>query len=178
MACAGRLIVGIGAGYLEAEMTAVGVPMSRRGQRTDEYLRAMRSLWFDDHPRFEGDFVNFADVDAHPRPRQGPLPITVGGSSRAAHVRAVTSGDGWYGFALDVDDTAAQLASLRQVLSEVERPDSLGPLEITVTPKSALDAASIERFAELGVDRLLPSLPRRGDAQRLRDFVEATASLQ
>ena len=177
VASGGRLIVGVGAGYLEAEMTAIGVAMAHRGRRTDEYLAAMHSLWFDERPAFEGEFVAFDGVDAHPRPRQRPLPIVIGGSSRAAHVRAVASGHGWYGFALDLDDTADQLASIRRVSGEVERPESLGRLEITVTPTGALDPATVERYGELGVDRLVVGLPRRGDTQRLSEFVARTAAL-
>jgi probable F420-dependent oxidoreductase len=173
----GRLIVGVGAGYLAAEMHAIGVPMAQRGQRTDEYLAAMNSLWFDEHPTINGDFVSFADVDAYPRPRQRPLPIVIGGQSRAAHARAVTKGHGWYGFALDVDETTAQLMSLRQLSNELERPTSLGELEISVTPRGVLDRATIEQFEVLGVDRLMPSLPRRADLVGLQDFVEQTAAL-
>ncbi len=66
----GRLLLGVGAGYLEPEMTAVGVPMSERGGRTDEYLDAMRALWTQPAPSYQGRYVAFDSVDAHPRPVQ------------------------------------------------------------------------------------------------------------
>ena len=53
--CGGRLILGIGVGYLEPELTAIGVPMEKRGARADEYLAAMRSLWDDDAPAHHGE---------------------------------------------------------------------------------------------------------------------------
>src|SRR5918992_2413986 len=84
----GRLVVGIGAGYLEPELSAIGVPMAARGSRTDEYLAAMRALWTSDAPSFSGTHVRFAGVDAHPRPVQHPLPVVIGGRSAAAHRRA------------------------------------------------------------------------------------------
>src|SRR5918998_5513304 len=84
----GRLILGVGVGYLEPELTAIGVPMAGRGDRADEYLAAMRSLWEDDAPAFDGAHVRFESVDAHPRPAQRPLPVVVGGHSAAAHRRA------------------------------------------------------------------------------------------
>src|SRR5262249_47099001 len=97
--CGGRLILGIGAGYLEPEMTAIGVPLAERGRRTDEYLAAMRSIWYDERPAYEGRFVSFAGVQAYPRPAR-TVPIVVGGHTPAAHRRAVEQGHGWDGVAL------------------------------------------------------------------------------
>ena len=96
----GRLILGLGVGYLEPELRAMGVPMAGRGARADEYLAAMRSLWEDEAPSFSGRYVEFEGVDAHPRPLQSPLPVVIGGHSHAAHLRAARHGDGWYGFLL------------------------------------------------------------------------------
>ena len=70
----GRLVFGMGVGYLEPEMTAIGVPMERRGTRAVEYLQAMRALWEQEQPSFEGEFARFSGVNAHPRPVQRPLP--------------------------------------------------------------------------------------------------------
>jgi probable F420-dependent oxidoreductase len=163
----GRLIVGIGVGYLEPEMTAVGVPMERRGARADEYLAAMRALWEEERPSFEGEFVRFGGIDAHPRPVQRPLPVVIGGHTDAAHRRAARSGHGWYGFMLDLEQTAQQVAGLRRALSEAGRdPDEL---ELSVSPSVRVDAETAEAFGELGIDRLV-LVPRFGanldDAER------------
>jgi probable F420-dependent oxidoreductase len=161
----GRLIVGLGTGYLEPEFDAVGVPLARRGERTDDYLRAMRAVWTMDQPAYAGEFVSFSGVDAQPRPIQRPTPpIVIGGGSPAAYRRAVTAGNGWYGFALNVDGTAQCLGSLRAAADRHERPDELGPLEITVSPVGGFNRGFVDRFAELGVDRLVV-LPR-ADASR------------
>jgi len=90
----GRLLLGIGAGYLEPEMTAIGVPMADRGTRTDDYIRAMRALWTQPGPvEYHGPYADFAGVDAHPRPVQAGGPrIVVGGHTPAAYRRAVTGG--------------------------------------------------------------------------------------
>lgn len=64
----GRFVLGVGAGWLAAEMAAVGVPPADRERRTDEYLDAMASLWYDPAPEFHGRHVDFRGVDAHPRP--------------------------------------------------------------------------------------------------------------
>jgi probable F420-dependent oxidoreductase len=163
----GRLIVGIGVGYLEPEMTAVGVPMERRGARADEYLAAMRALWEEERPSFEGEFVRFGGINAHPRPVQRPLPVVIGGHTDAAHRRAARSGQGWYGFMLDLEQTAQQVAGLRRALSEAGRdPDEL---ELSVSPSVRIDPDTAAAFGELGVDRLV-LLPRFGssvdDAER------------
>ena len=104
----GRLLLGIGAGYLHQEFAALGVNFRERGARTDEYVAAMRSLWNDDKPSFKGRFVSFDNIQAMPRPAQeGGPPIIIGGASDAALKRTVDYAQGWYGFALDVAQTAA-----------------------------------------------------------------------
>ena len=80
--------------------------------------------------------------------------IIVGGHTPAAYRRVVASGHGWYGFALTPEAAAACLAGLADAAKAVKRPGDLGPLEITVTPRSRLDAESLEGFRAAGVDRL------------------------
>jgi probable F420-dependent oxidoreductase len=95
---AGRLLVGIGAGWLKEEFEAIGAPnFAERGIATDEYLQAFRELWTAQEPRFEGRFVQFAGILFAPKPVQKPHPpIWVGGESGAAMRRAARLGDGWY----------------------------------------------------------------------------------
>jgi probable F420-dependent oxidoreductase len=151
----GRLTVGIGVGYVERELRALGASLTDRAARTDEYLAAMRALWDEPTPSFEGRFVAFADVVERPRPVQRPHPpIVVGGESPAAYRRAVQSGNGWYGWDLDLEHTAQALAGLRETASRYERPAGLGELEITTTPPSVVDAPTARRYADLGVHRL------------------------
>src|SRR5262249_26251089 len=76
----GRLLFGIGAGYLQPEFSALGIPFNDRGRRTDEYLDAIRAVWDEISPRYQGKFVGFSGIDAQPRPVQRPHPpIHVGG---------------------------------------------------------------------------------------------------
>ena len=57
----GRLMLGIGAGYLEPEMTAIGIPMAKRGSRTDDHLAAMRAIWTQPGPvEHHGPFIDFS----------------------------------------------------------------------------------------------------------------------
>jgi probable F420-dependent oxidoreductase len=149
----GRLIFGVGAGYIPAEFAAIGARFDERGERTNESIEVIRALWTLDKPRFQGRFHSFADVDAQPRPIQKPHPpIVVGGMSPPAYRRAVRQGNGWYGFGLDLDATARCLEGLREAGKRVERPAALGELEISVTPAGTVDRDRFERFAALGGD--------------------------
>jgi probable F420-dependent oxidoreductase len=95
---AGRLLVGVGAGWLKEEFEAVGAPnFAERGIATDEYLQAFRELWTAPEPRFDGRFVKFAGILFAPKPIQKPHPpLWVGGESGPAMRRAARLGDGWY----------------------------------------------------------------------------------
>jgi probable F420-dependent oxidoreductase len=151
----GRLLFGLGVGYLEPEMTACSTPMAARGARSDEYLAAMRALWTGDAVSFDGEFVTFDRVTANPKPVQADIHTVVGGHSAAAARRAVTLAHGWYGFMRDHETTAADIAGLREAAEQYGRPDELGPLEISITPPRRLGPGDLEAYAELGVDRLI-----------------------
>ena len=173
--CGGRLILGLGVAYLEPEMRAIGVPMERRGARADEYLAAMRALWEEEAPAYEGRHVRFEGVDAHPRPVQTPLPVVVGGHSRAAHRRAVRHADGWYGFMLGLRATAEQRELMSAAIAEAGRER---PLHVSVTPARRLDPEVVRAYAELGVDRLIVAPPVGLSLDELVEFVEANAPAQ
>jgi probable F420-dependent oxidoreductase len=168
----GRLVLGIGVGYLEPEMTAVGVPMEGRGSRADEYLAAMRSLWEDEAPAYHGRYVDFEGVDAHPRPAQRPLPIVVGGHTAAAFRRAARHADGWYGFLVGL----RAMAEYRQALdAAVEQAGRERPLHVSVSPSRPLDEDVVRRYAELGVDRLIVIPPPCLGIDEVAELVEANA---
>lgn len=152
----GRLIVGVGAGYVREEFAAVGVPLTERKGRMDDYIGALRALWTMRRPHYQGRFVSIDGVNAYPRPVQRPAPpIVVGAESPAALRRAATAGDGWYGFYLDLHATRNAIEALRRLAIEHERPAHLGRLEITVTPSGAIDRGRVEQYESLGVDRLV-----------------------
>ena len=171
--CGGRLIFGMGVGYLEPEMTAIGVPMQRRGARAVEYLAAMRALWEQERPAFDGEFVQFSGVNARPRPAQQPVPVMMAGHSAAAHRRAARHADGWYGFFLRLEEAAEQLDGLRRSLAEVDR--DLADFDITVTPRGRMDADAIAGFGRLGVNRLVLLPPPGGTVEEVEAFVRAHA---
>ncbi|MFE9428678.1 TIGR03619 family F420-dependent LLM class oxidoreductase [Kitasatospora sp. NPDC006697] len=176
----GRVLLGVAPGYLEGELAALGVRLSERAGRTDEYLAAMRQLWTAAEPEFHGRYADFAGVDAHPRPvRPGGPRVVVGGHSPAAYRRAVRSGHGWIGVGGSPADLAGHLEGLRKAAAEVARPAGLGRLEITflqVDPVE-VDAPSALRYAESGVDRLLVYPLPLEDAAAVEEFLERHAGL-
>ena len=94
----GRVIAGVGAGWMAEEFKAIGAPsFADRGRVTDEYLEAFKVLWKQEEPVYKGNYVSFDDVTFLPRPVQQPhITIWVGGESKAALRRTVTHGDAWY----------------------------------------------------------------------------------
>ena len=121
-----------------------------------QYLDALERLWYDATPEHHGQFVDFAGIDAYPRPVQDRIPIIVGGHAKASLRRAVTRGHGWYGFMTTPDSTARCLDALREAATRFERPASLGPLEITVTPYGPFTRGAASAYRDLGVDRVVP----------------------
>ena len=137
----GRLIVGIGVGYVEAELQALGATVAERGARTDEHLAAMRALWDEPSPSFAGAFVSFSGVMQRPRPVQRPHPpIVCGGHSPASLRRAVLSADGWYGWELDPGQTAEHLSALRRAATHpwMQQYEQLLAGELTIGEAMAL----------------------------------------
>lgn len=171
--CGGRLLFGIGAGYLPQEFAALGVSFEQRGARTDEYINVMRALWNQDKPKFSGDFFNFDKVQAFPRPvTPGGPAIVVGGASPAALRRTVEYAQGWYGFAVNVEQTARAVSELK---SRCEKTGRDWDIEISVTPAARLTTELRDQYADIGVDRLIPMMPQESE-QQLLEFVSSLAS--
>jgi probable F420-dependent oxidoreductase len=100
----GRVIVGVGVGWARQEFETLGVPFTRRGALTNDYLAAMKAAWGADVASYEGRFVTFKDVDTRPRPVRVPHPpLWVGGASDAALRRAVLHGDAWHPIRIRID---------------------------------------------------------------------------
>jgi probable F420-dependent oxidoreductase len=123
----GRAILGIGAGHVEGEFAALGVDFSKRGAIADEAIALIRLAFEREQVAFEGRAYRVADVALAPRPRQGAIPIWVGGSSRAAVRRAARLGDGWLPQGTPRDELPALIELLR-----AERARSRGGAPIDI----------------------------------------------
>lgn len=112
----GRLIIGVGAGWIEGEFKNLGVDYDTRGSRLSESLAVMKALWTEDDPAIDGEFYSFSDVLFEPKPtRASGVPIWVGGHSTYALERAVKYGDAWHPDDMPSDQLADYVEQLREM---------------------------------------------------------------
>jgi probable F420-dependent oxidoreductase len=147
----GRLVVGIGTGWLQAEFDAVvTTPFPERGRVTDEYISAFRSLWTEETPRFNGSWVKFDRILSEPKPAQKPHPpIWVGGESGPSLRRAARLGDAWYPIG---SNNKHLLDSLPRYRTGVDRLRRL-TAEAGRDPASVALAYRVKRYGEAVPDR-------------------------
>ncbi|RLK09749.1 putative F420-dependent oxidoreductase [Micromonospora sp. M71_S20] len=164
----GRLIAGVGVGWLREEYDAVGVPFSDRGRRADEYLDALRTLWSDAPATHHGATVHFDAVHSAPRPtRPGGVPIMIGGHSRAAVRRAARYGTDFYPLGVDAAGLAEMLELLRVECAVLGRD----PVEVAVTSRAPATRAEADALRELGVARVVIRVDPR-DPERVAATVD------
>lgn len=139
----GRVIVGVGAGWIEGEFNNLGADFQRRGRHLDETLRLMKALWTEDDPQFEGEFYRFRDVLFNPKPAQpGGPPIWVGGNSEVALRRTARLGDAWHADDAPLEMIAAAAGQLQALAQEAGRSVEM-TLRRTVDLRPAALAAGL-----------------------------------
>lgn len=148
----GRLVLGIGIGWLREEFDALGIPWERRAQRTREYVEAMRCVWGNGRS-YSAEFVNFDGALSYPKPLKGAgLPVLVGGQTEAALKRAASYGDGWCGFNLTPAETAQAINRLRTLLAANGRESD--KFEFSVSPTADATPDDLGRYRDAGVNEL------------------------
>jgi probable F420-dependent oxidoreductase len=167
----GRLLLGVGVGWLKEEFDALGVPWEHRGTRADEYIQVMRSLWAADEASFTGRFVRFHKVCCYPKPVRVPgIPIIIGGHTEAAAARAGRIGDGFYPPAAPPEQIAGLLRIMKRSAEEAGRDPA--SIEITSGASQDCDADTVKRYQDLGVTRVMIGLPARDPAD-VRHSIDA-----
>ncbi|MEZ5258394.1 MAG: LLM class F420-dependent oxidoreductase [Ilumatobacteraceae bacterium] len=172
----GRVELGIGVGWLEEEFDAIGVPWARRGDRTDDYIGAMRALWASDHADYSGEFASFSNVSSNPKPVNGTVPFVIGGHSKAAARRAGRLGDGFF----PGKGSPAELAELIDIVRQTAADAGRDPEAIEITASSggifgSDPVAAAEEMAALGVSRLMvPAflMMKPSEAEAMNGFAE------
>jgi probable F420-dependent oxidoreductase len=126
----GRLVLGVGVGWMREEFEAIGIPAAERGARTDEHLEVMKTLWSEDPASFEGRFTRFENVVLATTPRtEGGPPIWIGGNTDAALRRALRFGSGWHGFEVFPEE----IADLRERLGRLAEEGGRDPAELELS---------------------------------------------
>ena len=148
----GRVELGIGASWLEAEWQAAGLDFHTRGRRVDEAIDVCRRLWSESVIEHHGRFFDFPPVMFEPKPVQpGGPPLIVGGDSEAAMRRAVRVGAGWMPMNHTLDQLPAAMSRLEDLCAEAGRD---APVAVTIGADGN-DQEQMERCAALGVDRVI-----------------------
>ena len=160
----GRMLLGVGVGWLKEEFDAIGVPFEERAARTDDAIEALRALWAPGVSSHEGRYSSFPPLHSLPKPtRAGGVPIVVGGHSEAAARRAGRLGDGFFPARGDLE----KLPGLFDVMRKAAVDAGRDPEAIELTCGGAMDVEGAKRYADLGVDRLV--IPPLGfDVETLR----------
>jgi probable F420-dependent oxidoreductase len=167
----GRVVLGIGVGSLRAEFDVLGRPFDGRGERADEFLRALRAVWGEREPTHAGPVYPVRGVVVDPCATTVDPTLWVGGRTGRSLRRALDLGDGWVPFGLTVDELAALLARARadgawerrrrpfDVVLGVEELDPLGdPAGATarLEERIALGATAVDvRFRHRSRDHLV-----------------------
>jgi len=169
----GRLIMGVGVGWMEEEFAAQGISFKDRGRMTDEQLQIISKLWTEQHTSYEGAFYRFQDLAFYPKPLQKPrIPIWVGGEGIHAQRRTAKYGDAWFPYFVEI--TPRELKSgfdnVLKLTTEAGRdPDQLrlpccrpiegmrGPIpqdenRLRGNPEQLVEA--LRTYREIGVDHL------------------------
>ena len=149
----GRLILGIGVGWLEEEFQSLGVPFERRAAITDESIEAMRELWKPGPSGHGGGYYDWGPVESNPKPVNGRVPIVVGGHSKAAARRAARLGDGF--FPARADGLELLIDEMRAECDRIGRD----PSEVEVSTGSLPTPDEVKRLEDLGVTRFMLPLP-------------------
>ncbi|MCH8283169.1 MAG: LLM class F420-dependent oxidoreductase [Chloroflexi bacterium] len=175
----GRLILGVGVGWMPEEFAATQADFDRRGAATDEWIRFVREAWSADYPEFEGEFYRISGMSVLPKPVQSRVPIWIGGNTNAALRRAVALGDGWDALHALPDALAPRLDELWRLcdragrrreemtvcvrggpLSLKERPDTDPDRQpLSGTPEQVTE--TLRAYRDLGVGHVVIGTDRR-----------------
>jgi probable F420-dependent oxidoreductase len=171
----GRVRLGVGMGWLREEIEACGAPFDDRGPRADEQIEVLRLLWEDrpDGASHHGEFFEFDYAACHPKPAR-PIPIHIGGHSKAAARRAGRLGDGLQPLGVGGTELTGLIATMREEAERVGRdPDSLElSLGHLVTK---IDADRAGRLAAMGADRVVLAMPPTADVDEACDLLSECA---
>jgi probable F420-dependent oxidoreductase len=162
----GRVILGVGSGWLKEEFDALGLDFHTRGARTDEAIQAMRACWHDNPSNFHGKHFNFGPLHSYPKPVHNDVPIHIGGHSPAAAKRAGRLGNGFFPALGEIPKLQELFATMRAAAQQAGRnPDQI---ELSCMARAAVD--SVKAVEDIGISRVVvapPAFDKEGLARGL-----------
>jgi probable F420-dependent oxidoreductase len=157
----GRLILGVGVGWMAEEAAVLGMPWDHRGKRADEQLQIFEALFTQDEPSFAGEFYRFPKVGFEPKPIQKPLPVWVGGSTDVAFRRTARFGHGFHAAFQPLDVVQREWAAVQAACEDIDRD----PSDLTLSLRLYLDPES----------RMEPEKSVAGSAEQMRQRMSELA---
>jgi probable F420-dependent oxidoreductase len=154
----GRFLFGIGGGWNAEEMEDHGTEFKTRFKKLREQMEAMKAIWTQTKPEYQGDLVKFPPMMVWPKPVQKPYPpIILGGAFPHAARRAIAYGDGWIPIAgRGGDDLGAQIRQFHAMAKEAGRDPATLPITVFSAPE---DLDTLKKYKDMGVARALVQLP-------------------
>jgi probable F420-dependent oxidoreductase len=153
----GRVVLGIGAGWLREETEVMGTPFVKRWKRLRETTEAMRVLWTEREPSYQGEMVRFAPLRCEPKPVQKPGPaILLGARGPKALERVVRTYDGWCPVVGRPESFKNNIAALKKLALERGRdPESLQINGFVGPGDDGVSLEDLKLYREAGVHRLI-----------------------
>jgi probable F420-dependent oxidoreductase len=174
----GRVLYGVGVGWLREEAEAMGMPWDRRGARSEEHIALMRTLWCaeGDLVEFHGEFHDLPPMDPEPRPVQRPIPILIGGHSDIALDRAGRIGDGWIAAQMSPERITEHWPKVREAAERSGRDPASLRLFTSISDRVEMPLGELlAQYRELGVEHVQIGLHRKSPEETLdmiRDVAE------
>jgi probable F420-dependent oxidoreductase len=173
----GRVIFGVGVGAYREEFEALHPDLkgASRGKMVDESLQSLRRLFEEPRASFDGEYFKFEGIELHPKPRQSPLPIYVGGNDPNAIRRAAKWGNGWLPASLGAEGVRRGVEMLRREAEKAGRDPSVFEVALQVMVVMGKDETDARRrFERTQMYKHLVSLQsstlRRQDPTRLQEY--------
>jgi len=166
----GRVILGIGSGWMKDEFDVLNVDYHKRGKRTDEAIEAMRALWRDDPASYHGTQFNFGPVHAFPKPVNKRVPIFIGGISPAAIRRTARLGDGY--LPVPIPEIGDLFKKVREECARIGRD----PKEIEFCCPAQPTMDGVKQAQDLGAARVTTGIFFSRDLKQITRDLEKIAN--
>ena len=170
----GRVLLGVGVGWLAEELESVGVDFETRGPRSDEIVHLIRRLWTEERVTSNERFYPFAEVGFEPKPARSPVPILVGGETKPAMRRAARIGDGWFGVGQTPESAKERIDELQRLRDEAGRGRL--PFDVSVQCSLPPTVDNLKAYEQAGVHRV--TLSARAFATKVRTLEASLEGLE